>query len=82
MFQADAPLLMNPWPCWHKYSWMAEFVSQIPKYKANTVETVRLAISARQLLLEHAKQYACLPAPCSHAHHAATPAMQTDARRA
>jgi len=57
MFQADAPLLMNPWPSWHKYSWMAEFVANIPGYKANTVETVRLAISARELLLEHAKQY-------------------------
>ena len=26
----DAPLLVNPWPSWHKYSWMAEFVRQIP----------------------------------------------------
>ena len=57
MFQKDAPLLMNPWPSWHKYSWMAEFVANIPHYKANTVETVRLAIAARQLLLDHAKQY-------------------------
>jgi len=57
MFQSDAPLLMNPWPSWHKYSWMAEFVSQIPHYKANTIETVKLAISARELLLEHAKTY-------------------------
>merc|ERR1719353_1764446 len=30
MFQRDAPLLMNPMPCWHKYTWMAEFMGQIP----------------------------------------------------
>ena len=57
MFQSDAPLLMNPWPSWHKYSWCAEFVAQIPMYKANTVETVRLAIQARELLLKHAEDY-------------------------
>jgi len=57
MFQSDAPLLMNPWPSWHKYSWMAEFVAQIPNYKANTVETVRLALAARQALLEGAEKY-------------------------
>jgi len=57
MFQSDAPLLMNPWPSWHKYSWMAEFVSQIPNYRAHTVETVRLAIAARELLLAHADKY-------------------------
>ena len=26
MLKRDAPLLMNPSPNWHKYSWMAEFV--------------------------------------------------------
>jgi len=57
MLRSDAPLLVNPMPSWHKYSWMAEFVAQIPKYKENTVETVRLAIAARQLLLKHAEQY-------------------------
>ena len=25
MLRRDAPLLMNPTPSWHKYSWMAEF---------------------------------------------------------
>lgn len=57
MLQSDAPLLVNPWPSWHKYSWMAEFVSQIPYAKENTVETVRLAIAARELLLKHAETY-------------------------
>ena len=47
MLQADAPLLVNPAPTLHKLRWMAEFLSNIPNYKANTVETVRLAIMAR-----------------------------------
>ena len=50
MFRKDAPLLVNPRPDWHKLSWMAEFVGNIPKYKANTIETVRLALAARQHL--------------------------------
>ena len=54
MFEPGAPLLMNPKPSWHKYSWMAAFMANIPKYKTNTIETVRLAISAR----EHLKRYA------------------------
>jgi len=57
MLRSDAPLLVNPMPSWHKYSWMAEFVAQIPKAKDNTLETVRLAIAARQLLLKHAETY-------------------------
>ena len=27
MFKADAPLLVNPKPSWHKLSWFAEFVA-------------------------------------------------------
>lgn len=54
MFEPGAPLLMNPKPSWHKYSWMAEFMASIPKYETNTIETVRLAISARQ----HLKRFA------------------------
>uniref|UniRef100_A0A7S2GCG1 FAD dependent oxidoreductase domain-containing protein n=1 Tax=Haptolina brevifila TaxID=156173 RepID=A0A7S2GCG1_9EUKA len=59
MFQKDAPLLMNPLAdiSWHKYSWMAEFMSQIPNYRSNTIDTVKLAIAARELLLKHAKTY-------------------------
>jgi len=50
MFTRDAPLLLNPTPSWHKYSWMGEFLRQIPNYRANTIETVRLAIAAREHL--------------------------------
>ena len=50
MFTRDAPLLLNPAPSWHKYSWMGEFLRQIPNYRANTIETVRLAIAAREHL--------------------------------
>jgi D-amino-acid dehydrogenase len=48
MMKADAPLLMNPKPSWHKLSWMAEFVAAIPRYKANTVATAKMAIEARE----------------------------------
>ena len=54
MLSADAPLLVNPRPTLHKIGWMAEFLSNIPRYKANTVETVRLAIAARAVLFEMA----------------------------
>jgi len=50
MFTRDAPLLLNPSPSWHKYSWMGEFLRQIPNYRANTIETVRLALAAREHL--------------------------------
>ena len=50
MFKADAPLLVNPTPTWHKLSWFAEFVASIPKYRSNTVTTTRLAIAAREHL--------------------------------
>ncbi len=54
MLRADAPLLLNPAPSWHKYSWIAEFLGQIRNYRANTVETARLAVLARRLLIETA----------------------------
>jgi len=50
MFRRDAPLLVSPRPDWHKLSWMAEFVANIPHYEANTVKTVRLALAAREHL--------------------------------
>ncbi len=56
MLKKDAPLLVNPMPDWHKYSWMAEFVSNIPRYEDNTVETARLAIAARQHLFAWAEK--------------------------
>jgi len=56
MLRRDAPLLMNPFPSWHKYSWMAEFVGAIPHYRANTIATARLAIAARAALLAMAEK--------------------------
>ena len=47
MARRDAPLLVNPRPSWHKISWMAEFLSNIPNYKNNTVQTAALAVKAR-----------------------------------
>ncbi|WP_321842066.1 D-amino acid dehydrogenase [Paraburkholderia bannensis] len=56
MTRRDAPLLMNPRPNWHKYSWIGEFLRQIPNYRSNTIDTVRLAIAAREHLFSIAKR--------------------------
>ena len=55
MLRSDAPLLVNPRPSWHKISWFAEFIAAIPRYEANTVETARLAIAAREHLFAWAE---------------------------
>ena len=54
MLQQDAPLSVNPRPGWHKISWMAAFLANIPRYKANTIESARLAVAARAGLAEMA----------------------------
>jgi D-amino-acid dehydrogenase len=56
MLRRDAPLLINPKPGWHKYSWMAEFIRHIPNYRQNTIETVRLAIESRRHMFEIAER--------------------------
>jgi len=56
MFDSSAPLLLNLKPSWHKYSWLAEFVAQIPNYRANTIATVRLALEARRRLFAMAER--------------------------
>jgi D-amino-acid dehydrogenase len=56
LFRSDAPLLLNLKPSWHKYSWLAEFLGHIRHYRANTVQTVRLAIDARKYLLDAAER--------------------------
>jgi len=56
MLKADAPLLVNPTPSWHKLSWMAEFVAAIPGYKANTMETARMAVAARGVFRDMAER--------------------------
>ncbi|API57720.1 MULTISPECIES: D-amino acid dehydrogenase [Rhizobium] len=56
MVRRDAPFLMNPKPTWHKYSWLAEFISNISNYRENTIATTRLAIAARKFMFEIAEQ--------------------------
>ncbi len=55
MLKRDAPLLLNPKPTWHKYSWLAEFLGCIPDYENNTVATTRLAIESRRHLFAMAQ---------------------------
>lgn len=50
MFRSDAPLLVNPKPSWHKFSWFIEFLAAIPQHESNTIATTRLAIAAREHL--------------------------------
>jgi len=57
MLTRGAPLLVNPKPSWHKYSWMTEFIGAIPQYRDNTVQTTRMAIAARGLLKEKAARH-------------------------
>lgn len=54
MLRKNAPLLLNPRFSWHKYSWLAQFMGQIPNYRDNTIATTRLAIQARQHLYDMA----------------------------
>jgi D-amino-acid dehydrogenase len=56
LFRSNAPLQLNPRPSWHKYSWLAEFVAQVPNYRNNTITTVRLALEARRQLLAIAER--------------------------
>ncbi len=56
IFRKDAPLLLNPKPSWHKYSWLGEFVGNIGNYRQNTIETTRLAIEARRHLFAIAER--------------------------
>ncbi len=54
--RADAPLSLNLKPSWHKYSWLAEFVANIPNHDRNTIATAQLAIAARLTLFAWAKR--------------------------
>jgi len=56
MLQGDAPLSVNPRPGWHKVSWMAQFLANIPRYKANTIKTAGMAVAARAGLAEMAEK--------------------------
>lgn len=56
MLKQDAPLLINPKPSWHKLSWFFEFMSNIPSYEKNTIETARLSIKARDFMFRWASE--------------------------
>lgn len=50
MFDANAPLLFNMKPSWHKYSWIAEFMAAMRHYEANTVRSAEISLMARSNL--------------------------------
>ena len=56
LFKADAPLSMNMRPSWHKYSWLAEFASNIGNYEKHTIATAKLAIDSREVMNIFAEQ--------------------------
>ena len=56
MMRRDAPLLFHPKASWHQWSWLTEFVAQLPHYEANTIYTAQLAITARDYLFAWAQQ--------------------------
>jgi D-amino-acid dehydrogenase len=56
LWKHDAPLLLNLTPSWHKYSWLVEFIAQIPHYRRNTIATVKLALEARRALFALAER--------------------------
>src|SRR5690625_6288195 len=56
MLRKDAPLLFNPSPSWHKYSWMAEFVGQIPDRKSTRLNSSHVAISYAVFCLKKKKR--------------------------
>ncbi len=58
MTRRDAPLLFHPQASWHQWSWLTEFVAQLPHYEANTIYTAQLAIAAREYLFKWAQQEA------------------------
>ncbi|NBS09674.1 MAG: D-amino acid dehydrogenase [Betaproteobacteria bacterium] len=58
MTRRDAPLLFHPQASWHQWSWLTEFVAQLPHYEANTIYTAQLAIAARAYLFKWAQQEA------------------------
>lgn len=56
MFKKNAPLLLNPAPSLHKYTWLAEFLKHIRDYEHNTIETTKLAIAAREPFFKWAEE--------------------------
>ena len=56
MAQKNAPLLLNPSFDLHKYAWLLEFLGNIKHYEANTKNTVKMALIARERLFQIAQQ--------------------------
>ena len=56
MFNKNAPLLLNPSFDLHKYGWLIEFLGNIKHYEANTRDTVKMALLARERLFTVAKE--------------------------
>ncbi|WP_151764795.1 D-amino acid dehydrogenase [Acinetobacter soli] len=52
MAQKNAPLLLNPSFNLHKYGWLMEFMGNMKHYEGNTIETVKMALLARQRMFE------------------------------
>lgn len=55
MTQKNAPLLLNPSFDLHKYAWLVEFLGNIKHYEANTKNTVKMALMARERLFSIAE---------------------------
>jgi D-amino-acid dehydrogenase len=56
MLHKDAPLLFNPRPSLHKYTWMTEFMGNILHSRENTIQTTRIAIESRKYLFAIAEK--------------------------
>ncbi|TCB50619.1 D-amino acid dehydrogenase [Acinetobacter sp. ANC 4779] len=56
MSNKNAPLLINPSFDLHKYGWLMEFLGNIKNYEANTRDTVKMALLARERLFAVAEQ--------------------------
>jgi D-amino-acid dehydrogenase len=54
MTQADAPLLVRPWPSLAKVGWMLGFLNNTMRgrYRANTEESIRIGLEARDLYFQ------------------------------
>ena len=48
LMKNDAPLLINPKPSIHKFTWLMSFISNIPNHKNNTIATAKMAIESRK----------------------------------
>ncbi len=56
MFRRDAPLLFNPAPSWHKFSWLGEFLLAVRRHTSNSIATAALACKSRSILIDIAER--------------------------